>query len=427
MSGVFPHILKEATDQYGPLVRIGPNQLVSSDPEVLRRMSAVRGNYIKARFYKAARIVPGVDNVVSALDEDKHKAMRAQMNSTFTVKNDDEYGFEAAVDRQIHNFITMLETKYTSTDSEIRPVDMAEKAQFLALDIIGDISIGKPFGYLRQDQDLYNFNEINMFVTKSVEAAMHRNEAKEGALIQKHVHHGLTKNDMIQQGFVAMYVHFCASSSSRANVHASIAGSNTTAHTILMTLLSIIAAPWAFQALRKEIDEARPSVHDPISWHELRQLPYLQAVIKECLRMWPPVSGLGFKLVPPGGEHINGHFVPGGTEIGQAFLAVGRSKQIWGADADIFRPERWLCASEADLNKMNKAVDTHFGGGKFSCLGKPIAMMELQKTVYELMKRFDMAIIHPDKPMKTKASIFVCDTDFWVTLRKRPTSNQCQN
>lgn len=37
----------------------------------------------------------------------------------------------------------------------------------------------------------------------------------------------------------------------------------------------------------------------------------------------------------------------------------------------------------------------------------------------QLMKRFDMAIINPDKPMKSKASIFVCDTDFWVTLRKR--------
>lgn len=151
-----------------------------------------------------------------------------------------------------------------------------------------------------------------------------------------------------------------------------------------MTLLSIIAAPWAFKALQREIDEGSTSFQDPISWREIQQLPYLQAVVKEGLRMWPPVSGLGFKLVPPGGEHINGYFVPGGTEIGQAFLAVGRSKRTWGADADIFRPERWLCASPDDLKRMNHAVDTHFGGGKFSCLGKPIAMMELNKTVYEV-------------------------------------------
>ncbi|KAJ4164833.1 hypothetical protein LMH87_006488 [Akanthomyces muscarius] len=374
----------------------------------------------------------------------KHKAMRAQMNSTIAVKSDEEYGFEAAMDRQIRSFLSLLETKYTSADSETRPVDMAEKTQFLALDIIGDISIGKPFGYLEQDRDLYNYNEINMsslpvmtfvsvlpgitdvlhkwpfrlalpkegdqvgfgrlmkFVTKSVEAGMRRSDTKEGGLVHNQVHNGLTKDDMIQQGFVTI-----------------IAGSNSTAHTVRMTLLSIIAAPWAFKALQSEIDEGSTGSHDPISWREIQQLPYLQAVVKEGLRMWPPVSGLGFKRVPPGGEHINGYFVPGGTEIGQAFLAVGRSKQIWGADADIFRPDRWLCASPVELKRMNHAVDTHFGGGKFSCLGKPIAMMELNKTVYELMKRFDMSIINPDKPMKSKASIFVCDTDFWVTLRRR--------
>lgn len=63
----------------GPLVRIGPNQLVSSDPEALRRMTAVRGHFTKGEFYKAGRIVPGVDNVVSTMNEDKHKALRARM------------------------------------------------------------------------------------------------------------------------------------------------------------------------------------------------------------------------------------------------------------------------------------------------------------------------------------------------------------
>jgi hypothetical protein len=45
----------------GPLVRIGPNQLLSVDPDVLRRMSAVRSGYTKGKFYASGRIVPGVD------------------------------------------------------------------------------------------------------------------------------------------------------------------------------------------------------------------------------------------------------------------------------------------------------------------------------------------------------------------------------
>lgn len=151
-----------------------------------------------------------------------------------------------------------------------------------------------------------------------------------------------------------------------------------------MTLLSTISTPLVYKMLQTEIDMAGSAITSPIPWRELDRLPYLQAVIKEGLRMWPPVGGLGFKRVPTGGDYINGYHVPGGTEIGQAFFAIGRSKEIWGADADIFRPERWLSASPDELKKMNNAVDTHFGGGKFSCLGKPIAMMELHKSVFEV-------------------------------------------
>lgn len=60
-------------------MRIGPNQLLSTDPEVLRRMSAVRSGYTKGKFYASGKIVPGVDNVVSLRDPAKHKEMRALM------------------------------------------------------------------------------------------------------------------------------------------------------------------------------------------------------------------------------------------------------------------------------------------------------------------------------------------------------------
>jgi hypothetical protein len=65
------------------------------------------------------------------------------------------------MDRQLLNFIKLLDRKYISNDTETLPVDLAEKTQFFALDAIGDVSLGKPFGYLERDEDLYNYNEIN--------------------------------------------------------------------------------------------------------------------------------------------------------------------------------------------------------------------------------------------------------------------------
>lgn len=153
-----------------------------------------------------------------------------------------------------------------------------------------------------------------------------------------------------------------------------------------MIILSLITNPISYTSLVAEIRNVAASLSTPISWNETQTLPYLQAVVREGLRMWPPVGGLGFKQVPPEGDTINGYFVPGGTQIGQGFYAVGRSKLVWGEDADVFRPERWLVAEGDELKRMVDALDTHFGHGKYSCLGKPIALMEIHKAVYEVRK-----------------------------------------
>lgn len=70
--------------------------------------------------------------------------------------------------------------------------------------------------------------------------------------------------------------------------------------------------------LRAEIDAAaeKGRISSPIQDVEARTLPYLQACIKEGLRLFPPVTGLMPKVVPPEGDTFNGVFIPGGTEIG---------------------------------------------------------------------------------------------------------------
>lgn len=65
------------------------------------------------------------------------------------------------MNRQLLSFIRLIDQKYISTEAEIRSLDLAEKVQFFALDAIGDVSMGAPFGYLEKDEDLYDFNKIN--------------------------------------------------------------------------------------------------------------------------------------------------------------------------------------------------------------------------------------------------------------------------
>jgi cytochrome P450 len=183
------------------------------------------------------------------------------------------------------------------------------------------------------------------------------------------IRHGLTQDE--------------ASSESLLQI---IAGSDTSATTIRSVMLNISSNPPVYQKLQAEIDKAIElgKISSPVKDSEGRQLPYLQAVIKEALRLMPPASGGLFKQVPPGGDVIDGMFIPAGTQIGSSVMAVHRSTKIYGPDADIFRPERWFEAEGEQLARMNSTVDLIFHYGKYQCPGKGVAWMEFNKIFIEV-------------------------------------------
>jgi cytochrome P450 len=69
-------------------------------------------------------------------------------------------------------------------------------------------------------------------------------------------------------------------------------------------------------------------------------MPYLQAVIKEGLRIWPPVIGLLSKVVPEQGDEVEFDgkklFIPGGTNVGYCAWGIHRNKEVFGDDAEMF-------------------------------------------------------------------------------------------
>ena len=137
------------------------------------------------------------------------------------------------------------------------------------------------------------------------------------------------------------------------------------------------------QCLDAAID--RGAVSYPVIKHtEAMQLPYLQACIWEGLRIYPPLVGLQSKMAPPQGETVNGTFFPRGTEIATCPSMVTRRKDIYGDDVDIFRPERWIEADASTRAKYERMTDVIFGSGRFVCLGRNIAWMELNKAFVEV-------------------------------------------
>jgi cytochrome P450 len=100
--------------------------------------------------------------------------------------------------------------------------------------------------------------------------------------------------------------------------------------------------------------------------------------------MYPPLFGLKGKCSPPGGEEVNGVFYPEGIEMAICDEAMCRNPAVFGDDAEVFRPERWIEADDDTRRKYTRVVDSIFGSGRFLCLGRHIAMMELHKTFVEV-------------------------------------------
>ena len=201
-----------------------------------------------------------------------------------------------------------------------------------------------------------------------------------------------------------------------------------------MTLHYISTTPAVQDRLLREIYSAiaegrisRPVIKDS----EARQLPYLQATIKEGLRMYPPVTGLLAKQTPPDGAYIDDRFAPPGTWIAWNSWGMMRDQSIFGIDAEIFRPERWLPPSgpsaakdTARLDRMTETIGLVFGYGRFGCLGRGVAYMELNKAIIELLLRFTIQPINIGRPFVEKCVGFFLHTEMYFRVTRRETPEE---
>lgn len=166
------------------------------------------------------------------------------------------------------------------------------------------------------------------------------------------------------------------------------AGAETTAATLNLTLYHLLRHPRAFEKLKDEIRSA--SLSSPPSWASVLKLRYLEAALKEAMRMNPLLLDPMERDVPAPGLDIGGIFVPGGTVVAVNTHVLNRDPNIWGADVDSYRPERWLEADEVQLSRMERA-NIFFSAGRRMCIGQHIAWIEMKKFLPELINRFDVS------------------------------------
>ena len=163
------------------------------------------------------------------------------------------------------------------------------------------------------------------------------------------------------------------------------AGSDTTATSIRAILLHVITNPLIYLRLQREIDSGIMDgrISTPAREDEVRKLPYLQACIREALRIFPPITYLRERVTPKDGDTLNGYPIPAGVNIG--FNLPGLLlNNVFGCDARTFRPERWLDQEPAHLRNMESTMDFVFGWGATSCLGRRMAKANQSMFIVEV-------------------------------------------
>lgn len=142
-----------------------------------------------------------------------------------------------------------------------------------------------------------------------------------------------------------------------------VAGSDTTAIALCSVVYHLTKTPSVLETLRGEIANVKGSSSAPLTFKQIQELPYVQAVIQEALRVHPPVGSHLERVVPTGGLEVAGHHLPPGTIVGANAWVVHREPEIFGKDAADFRPERWL---EADAEQLAQMKRNFMAFGMFS-------------------------------------------------------------
>jgi cytochrome P450 len=180
----------------------------------------------------------------------------------------------------------------------------------------------------------------------------------------------------------------------------------------------ILKNPQIYARLQEEIDQAdaEGKLSSSVTFGESNTLPYLIAVTREARRIHPSVQLCMPRVVPSGGATISGEYFPAGITVGCNPYVIHRNRSVFGEDADVFRPERWL--DEKRAKEMDKYIIT-FGGGNRTCVGKNISLMEMQKLVPQLMRYFDFSLADKDAEWKTRNHWFNSQKGLIVNIRLR--------
>ncbi|TKX26047.1 cytochrome P450 monooxygenase-like protein 11 [Elsinoe australis] len=411
---------------------------------------------LTSAFYNVHDLVLGkqiLSNVFSTRDENWHTGMTKPVHPVFTMTN--VLRFESLMTGIIQYFMKRIDDQFVSTG---KSCDIGLWLHLLAWDIIGEATFSRNLGFLEKGQDIDNLIEYgkqaldyqavigqmpwtdklldkNLYWRNgppSTAAALAFALGTIGAREQGEARRDSKAVDL-QSDLLDDFLDIKKKDPTVTDQHilawvmaSVVAGSDTTAIELRAITYFLCKNPDKKRKLQAELDTATKE-HGVLPWKEASKLPYLDAVVRESVRLHPAVALSLERVVPEGGYTLpDGRYLPGGTVIGINPAVIHYNTSVYGENVTSFNPERWLRQNGEKEDVFRERVqrmretDGTFGYGKRACIGKNVAQAEIYKIIGTLFKTYDLELVDPKKEWQTKNKWFhwQWDMDCYVKLRQ---------
>ncbi|KAI0192472.1 cytochrome P450 oxidoreductase [Astrocystis sublimbata] len=430
-------------DKYGPLVRIGPNHISASSAEAVTLVHRGRNGFVKAPMYGILQPkYQGGDlhNIFSTQDPEYHAALKRTMGTLYTTTA--VMPLEHFLDECTNLFLHKMDELIGSRKSA--PVDMAGWLQYYTFDSLGMINFSQKLGFLEAGVDLdgichYDHDQMLYFATWGQIASVEKiysalkntfTTKKENPLfhfvvkaIKDRQDNPNDAKDMLNS-FLALHNAAPEKFTDRDLLAAAyinvVTAHDVVAITLRGTVYYLAKHPEVQKKLQKEIEDTEKAgkLSTPSQYTEISAMDYVMAVTNETLRYHPSTGIIFERVTPKGGVTLHGQHIPENTHIGVNAWVMNKDKNIYGEDADTFRPERWIEADTKTVTAMKMNMMT-FGAGSRNCIGRNLAMMQLTKIITELYRHYDIMLAHPEREWKVSGGWLTRQSDMDMIIGKK--------
>lgn len=165
-----------------------------------------------------------------------------------------------------------------------------------------------------------------------------------------------------------------------------IAGQETTSNQLSFTLYEILEQPEIEQQILKELEGIIGSRND-VEYEDLGKLEYLGQVLKEGLRLHPPIGGVQRMLLKD--DSFGGYKLPAKTYVTVSFILLQKSPKFW-ENPDVFDPDRF---SPLLKENISQSIYLPFSLGPRSCIGKTLAQFEAKVLMARVLREFKFELL----------------------------------